>query len=544
MDKKLNKSKIIKSILISMSISGISFGQTLDTENIYNEYTIVEKETSQNLDEESWNFSVENIKGIEVSEKDLYAKQEEEKIHRGRVILKENNGVIYTIVDPVNVDKKLNIKTKDIIYISQDKKIENELKFYTFTNYEKDIERYELLIYRGKDSYRRSPIAVIKGDKLDNDIPITWNGEIDEVSTLKKGEYLGYVLRVYSSNGEYDETGIRYLMIKTKKLKEKKELILNEEEFKKSIYGTSILEKQNIAVFGAKVRFYGQNLIPRTKIMINNKKVQVNNFGKFIYENISNTGKELYKIVLENNEKQDVESYSLEVDSPKSYDFLVGLVGLTYGKEGVSGSDEIISISDDFESSYYKKGRLAAYYKGIRDKYKITAQVDTWEKEIKHLFSDFHERNKNSILRKIDKTRDQFKFGYGDDSEIYYDVDTEGKIYTRVDWDKSQVLWGNYKTGFDKGRYNQYNRSLYGARGEYNSLQSNKFGSSKNSIMFFASNPETNYKRDKFLGTGGSIYNLSEIDIVVGSPKLTVELRDKATGRLINRKILYCLHCF
>ncbi|MGL5703338.1 MAG: hypothetical protein ACRCW5_09485, partial [Cetobacterium sp.] len=83
--------------------------------------------------------------------------------------------------------------------------------------------------------------------------------------------------------------------------------------------------------------------------------------------------------------------------------------------------------------------------------------------------------------------------------------------------------------------FNNYNRSLYGARVEHNSLETNPFGESKQHIEIFAANPDTSYKRDAFLGTGGSIYTLSERDIVIGSAKLTLEIRDKKTGRILDR---------
>ena len=202
----------------------------------------------------------------------------------------------------------------------------------------------------------------------------------------------------------------------------------------------------------------------------------------------------------------------------------------------MSGNEAILENDPTFKPSYYNNGRLAFYYKGVKDKYKITAQADTWGKEIKHMFSDFYERDPNAIFRKIDKQ--YWPFDYGDESELYYDVESEGKAYLRVDWDRSQVLWGNYETGLTQGIYNQYNRSLYGARGIYNSLDSTNLGDIKNHIEIFASKPDTSYKRDQFLGTGGSIYYLSERDIVIGSAKLIVEIKDKNTGRTLERVTL------
>ena len=65
------------------------------------------------------------------------------------------------------------------------------------------------------------------------------------------------------------------------------------------------------------------------------------------------------------------------------------------------------------------------------------------------------------VFRRLDRTC--YYPVYGDDSTTYRDVDTQGRFYLRVDWDKNQALWGNFATGFTGTEYGQYVRSLYGA---------------------------------------------------------------------------------
>ena len=60
---------------------------------------------------------------------------------------------------------------------------------------------------------------------------------------------------------------------------------------------------------------------------------------------------------------------------------------------------------------------------------------------------------------------------YGDDSRVTRDVDTQGKFYVRLDWDRSEVLWGNYNTGIVGTELSAYNRSLYGFKLDYRSTR-------------------------------------------------------------------------
>ncbi|MGL6120317.1 MAG: hypothetical protein ACRC0V_07395 [Fusobacteriaceae bacterium] len=452
----------------------------------------------------------------------------ENMIYKGRVFLENRKGVIYSIVDSVTVDPRLNILADSHASVDGVGNLKEAITFYPYTNYEKSIKSYELLIYKENDTLKRNPIASIKGEKIDFNTPIVWDGKLKDNNNLEDTNNIYYVLRVYGDNGSYDETDTKIIKLDDRDIKS---FSNDKDSIKDKVYGTNDLALQNIAIVGSKIRFYGRDLDPKTIVKVDNQNIKLDSTGDFIYETVSSEALKIYNFEIEKDGKH--KHYPIEVETVKDYEYLVALADFTLGKNNVSGSDSILRNDKDFRESYYNRGRLAFYYKGIKEKYKITAQADTWENEIKNIFTDFHERDKNAIFRKLD--RQYLPFDYGDDSERYYDVESEGKLYLRVDWDKSQVLWGNYETGLDSGFFNNYNRSLYGARFEYNSLETNTFGESKNHIEVFGANPDTSYKRDSFLGTGGSIYTLSERDLVVGSAKLTLEIRDQKTGRVLDR---------
>ncbi len=536
----MNK-RIIQYILILTFIANKSEANEIPPKS-FDEYEVIESVITEDISPKSWELSNQNIRGVDFKELHLTDDlkiidhdehgHNEEIIYRGKINLRDKKGVIYSIVDPIAVENKLNIKTKGLAYINSVGKIEEPIEFFTYTNYKKDITKYEIRIYDSKDVGCLNPYSIISGETLSENEPIKWNGIIDENEKLDSDQRLSYILRVYDENGEYDETYPREIFLKNSALKSGGGEKIS--SIKEDIYGISNIKIRNIVASGAKVKFYGRDLYNNLQVKLDNQNMEIDSKGDFIYEIITDSDKEYYNIeVIDGDESKN---YILESEVPEDYEFLVGLADFIYGKNEITGNDAILKNNPDFQASYYNKGRLAAYYKAVKNKYKITAQVDTWSKEIKYMFSDFYERDADTIFRKIDK--DYLFFNYGDDSEIYSDVDTQGKAYLRVDWDKSQVLWGNYETELRRGEYFEYSRSLYGARTEYNSLSTNGFGESKYQLMAFGSKPYTTYKRDTFLGTGGSIYYLSERDIVLGSAKLVVEVKNKTTDKLVSRKVL------
>ncbi|MGL5988326.1 hypothetical protein [Cetobacterium sp.] len=538
MSNHLQKKWSLRLILLGLIVTAAN-AQVVEPPNSYDEYEVVETISTQSLKIENWSDSEENVRGVEFQNLELnsnlqsadHLPETENLVYKGRAFLENRRGVIYSIVDPVAVDPRLNILTDSYVLVDGVGNIKESVTFYAYTNYEKMIKNYELLIYKEGDVLKRNPIVTIKGDTLDFNTPIVWDGTVSKSHDLKDVDKLYYVFRVYDANGTYDETDLKTLNLNDIDMKNFKK---GNDSTKDKVYGTNDLALQNIPIVGSKIRFYGRDIDPKTIVKIDGQNIDLDSTGDFIYETLSDAPLKVYNFEIEKDGKH--KHYPIEVETIKDYEYLVALADFTLGKNNISGSDSILQNDSNFKASYYDTGRLAFYYKGVKDKYKITAQADTWENEIKNIFNDFHERDRNAIFRKLD--RQYLPFDYGDESERYYDVETEGKAYLRVDWDKSQVLWGNYETGLDAGFFNNYSRSLYGARGEYNSLDVNPFGESKHHLEIFAANPDTSYKRDAFLGTGGSIYALSERDIVVGSAKLTLEIKDKKTGRILDRVAL------
>ncbi|MGL4970611.1 MAG: hypothetical protein ACRC45_03165 [Cetobacterium sp.] len=186
--------------------------------------------------------------------------------------------------------------------------------------------------------------------------------------------------------------------------------------------------------------------------------------------------------------------------------------------------------SDDIKLNYVGAGFLDAYVgkesdspratyfgKASYGDYKLTLHFDTKDKK------------SMSLLERI--TDDDYVYypTYGDDSKIRKEVSTRGKIYLKFQHKDSSLLWGNYETGFTGTRFMDYNKELYGFKGEYKQDDIN--------IKVFMSTPNTMYGHDEFLGTGGSLYFLKNGDILKGSQKVWIKVVD--SDSYVVEKIIY-----
>jgi len=127
---------------------------------------------------------------------------------------------------------------------------------------------------------------------------------------------------------------------------------------------------------------------------------------------------------------------------------------------------------------------------------------------------------------------------YGDDSTIIDDTNSQGKMYVRVDWDKSKALWGNYNTDITGTELSAFNRSLYGAKLDYRSTRTTTDGDHKKDLTLFASEAQSAFRHNEFIGTGGSLYYLKDSDIVDGSEKVWIEIRQSGGERVVQKIIL------
>ena len=181
----------------------------------------------------------------------------------------------------------------------------------------------------------------------------------------------------------------------------------------------------------------------------------------------------------------------------------------------------------DYDSNI--DGRLAFFVDGkFGDHWRLTASADTREGPLENIFSNFLDKSPDSLFRRIDP--DYYYPTFGDDSTVEEMAPTMGKFFVRVSDGDDYGQWGNFKIGYMNNELAQVDRGLYGANAHYQSESTTTFGDRRFVIDSFAAEPGTIPSREEFRGTGGSLYFLNRQDVLAGSERVRIELRDKASG--------------
>jgi hypothetical protein len=158
----------------------------------------------------------------------------------------------------------------------------------------------------------------------------------------------------------------------------------------------------------------------------------------------------------------------------------------------------------------------------------VTASADTREGPIDDIFSNFLSKSPDSLFRRLDE--DYYYPTFGDDSTVQEMAPTMGKFFVRVSEDDNFGQWGNFKVAYMNNELARVDRGLYGANLHYESDAATEFGEKRYAVDAFAAEPGTVGSREEFRGTGGSLYFLQHQDLLAGSERLRIEIRDKASG--------------
>jgi len=462
-----------------------------------------------------------------------------------------NGGVVWATEDPTMVPPSLSVQAAATVPFENGQVI-RPLRFHSYNNYASFIQKLEVTLYRGTDTDLVTPLARIElpADYVGD---AEWNGELPPQIKLRTGDDLIYVARAYGAGGAFDETRLQRIQLVTpadfdrglQLTRENVQKTLGQAldgdsaqnlQLSNSIYGQSMLRLQNIPIHGSRVRLYGRNLEPNSRVRINGQDFPVDLEQKFAAEFLEPVGEHRYDVSVESRDAPSAQR-QLDVDVTGRYLFLVAIADVTVSKNSASGNLQPLAADDRDDDSFLSEGRLAFYLKGkLRGKYLVTAQADTQDRELKYLFRDFTQADAQDVFRRLDP--DLYYPVYGDDSTTYRDVDTQGRLYLRVDWDQSQAVWGNYATGITGTEYGQYVRSLYGGALNWRSLEATPLGEARSQVKVFGSEAQSAPGHSEFLGTGGSLYYLRHTDVLPGSEQVVLEVRDRTTGRTETRATL------
>lgn len=454
-------------------------------------------------------------------------------------------GVLWATEDPQLASPNLNVQASPLVEFA-DGRIAKPVRFMSYSNYPAFAHRQELVIYRSTDTDLVAPLATLP-------MPATavgeleWGGELSADVRLREGDQLQYVLRAIGSDGSVDETYPNTLtLVRPEDAKRSQQQLaaqadarfagmgaeqIAQRQLTESVFGQGNLRQQNIPIHGSRVRIVGQDIPQGQLLRIDGRSYPVDLDRKFAAEFLLPVGKHSFDIEVGDN-AQAVKR-TLDVDVTGRYLFMVALADVTVSESAISGAVVPVGVDDRYDD-VVTEGRLAMYLKGkVKGRYLVTAQADTRESEISELFDGFLEPDARDVFRRLDP--DQYYPVYGDDSTTYRDVDTQGRLYVRVDWDKSQALWGNFATGLTGTEYGQYARSLYGGAVNWRSRASTPLGEARRTMRAFGSEAQSAPGHSEFLGTGGSLYYLRHTDVLPGSDLVVLEVRDPLTGRVETR---------
>ncbi len=408
--------------------------------------------------------------------------------------------------------------------------VENLVHFRMYSNYRSFIKRAEVRVFEEDQSNRDTPVAVIK---MDPDGMAQWQPKFESFSAPV--HKLKYLLRVYDSKGLFDETKSQPLWVvdhidpSVAKTNLRKELLAG--------YGESRIAVHNIPLKGGTVQTLGTEIPKGHKVWLAGYAVPVDDKGSFAAEEILPEGMQTVEVAVLDKFGSG-KLYLRDLAMKKSDWFTVGIADLTASANKTDGPAELLApdkpqYSDDFSA----QGRLAFYTNGkFKNGWSLTASADTREGPLDEIFSNFLDKSPDALFRRIDP--DYHYPTFGDDSTVEEDAPTLGKFYMKMKKEKTYGLWGNFKIAYTDNDLAHVDRGLYGANLHYQPLGTTSFGEPRLLVDGFAADPGTVAGRDEFRGTDGSLYFLRRQDILEGSERLRIEVRDKDSGMVLGVKNL------
>jgi uncharacterized protein YbdZ (MbtH family) len=346
---------------------------------------------------------------------------------------------------------------------------------------------------------------------------------------------LQYLVRVYDKNGLFDETSPQPLWVADHIDQSVAEANLREELLVG--YGESRIASRNIPLHGGAVQAYGTAIPEGHGVWMAGYEVPVDGSGGFVAEEILPEGMHTVEVAVL-DKFGNGELFLRDLALKKSDWFTVGIADLTLSGNKTSGpAERLVKDNPQYSDDLSSQGRLAFYTNGKFDNgWSLTASADTREESLDDIFSNFTDKSPDALLRRIDP--DYHYPTFGDDSTVTEDAPTYGKFYVKVNKDETYGLWGNFKVDYTDNDLAHVNRGLYGANLHYQPLGATSFGEPRLLLDSFAADPGTVAQRDEFLGTDGSLYYLEHRDILEGSEKMRIEVRDKDSGIVLGVKNL------
>jgi len=436
--------------------------------------------------------------------------------------------------DSLKVEPRLNVTAWPRAIQHQDSAdtafVENVVYFRLYANYRSFIKRAEVRIFDEQQSVRDTPIAVVE---MDADGMAQWQPDFESFSA--PGRKLQYLVRVYDQKGLFDETGSQPLWVVDRVDPSVAEANPLEELL--AGYGESRIAIRNIPLSGGTVLAQGTAIPEGHKVWMAGHAVPVDDKGDFVAEEILPEGMHTVEVAVL-DESGSGELFLRDLALKESDWFTVGIADLTLSGNKTNGPAELLAPEKpQYSEDMSLQGRLAFYTDGkFESGWSLTASADTREGPLDEIFSNVLDKSPDALFRRIDP--DYHYPTFGDDSTVEEDAPTLGKFYIKMRKEKTYGLWGNFKIAYTENDLAHVDRGLYGANLHYQPLETTGFGEPRLLVDGFAADPGTVAGRDEFRGTDGSLYFLRQQDILEGSERVRIEVRDEDSGMVLGVKNL------
>jgi flagellar motor protein MotB len=418
-----------------------------------------------------------------------------------------------------------------VVELDDGETIASDVQFRMYTNYSHFVDRAEIRVFETGQSLEGEPLDVIE---LKVDGTSRWRPTGD--SFRAPVEKLAFVLRAYGDDGNFDETEPQPLRIDYDDIFEVDDNQPGNrvDPFDPSArlfsaYGENRLGLQNIGLSSGTVSVRGSGIKDEQEVWVAGRPIPVDDNGEFVAEEILPQGLHTVEVAVLDKEGRG-ELYLRDLEFEDNDWFYVGMADVTVSGNKSNGPIDLLQgANSSTDPNSNVDGRLAFFVNGkFGDHWRVTASADTREGSIEDIFSGFMDKSPDAFFRRIDEK--YYYPTFGDDSTVAEMAPTMGKFFVRVSQDDNYGQWGNFKIGYVNNELAHVDRGLYGANAHYQSDETTDFGEQKFAADVFAAEPGTIASREEFRGTGGSLYFLRRQDLLTGSERVRIELRDKASG--------------
>lgn len=422
------------------------------------------------------------------------------------------------------------------------------VRFRMYSNYPHYIARAEVRIFERGRSLRGEPLAIAPVDARGLARWLPERGA--EQAPLAP---LDFVVRAYDEDGRFDETAPQVLWLPPEDGAARASTAVAEpqsadagtaadepaagaaaaagadSEALLAGYGESEPTARNIPLPSpGRVQVSGSGIPPDHTVWLAGTELPVDDEGNFVGEVLLPSGLHTVEVAVL-DEQGNGELFLRDLELARNDWFFVGIADLTLQTDLAGGSDDRLDGANATDLDAFADGRLAFFANGKfgRD-WKLTASADTREGPVEELFTNFLDKSPDSLFRRLDP--DYHYPTFGDDGTVDELAPTLGKFYVKLQKDDDHLLWGNFLVRYGDNELALVERGLYGANLRHQSTGTTSFGERRYVLDGFAADPGTVPSREEFRGTGGSVYFLNRQDLLIGSERLRIEIRDKASG--------------